>query len=155
MPIVQIKIVQKRAAHQADFIGMAMPVQVEPVGDAGHPQAMLVGGDGAVLDELLHLQRMGVIGNAAQDLVHTCFLRRRQLANHRRHLPSLLVTFIIPRTPTISNGAGEISQLQFFFVSFNEIITFVHKCSADFEPCPLSMQRSRGDFYCSFSFLGR
>ena len=83
VPIVQIKIVQKRAAHQADFIGMAMPVQVEPVGDAGHPQAMLVGGDGAVLDELLHLQRVGVIGNAAQDLVHTCFLRRRQLANHR------------------------------------------------------------------------
>lgn len=65
VPIVQIKIVQKRAAHQADFIGMAMPVQVEPVGDAGHPQAMLVGGDGAVLDELLHLQRVGIIGNAA------------------------------------------------------------------------------------------
>ena len=97
VPIVQIKIVQKRAAHQADFIGMAMPVQVEPVGDAGHPQAMLVGGDGAVLDELLHLQRMGVIGNAAQDLVHTCFLRRRQLANHRRPLLSLLGIPIIPR----------------------------------------------------------
>lgn len=110
VPIVQIKIVQKSAAHQADFIGMAMPVQVEPVGDAGHPQAMLVGGDGAVLDELLHLQRVGVIGNAAQDLVHTCFLRRRQLANHRRHLPSLLVTFIIPRRKRSGNGSGEISQ---------------------------------------------
>lgn len=97
VPIVQIKIVQKRAAHQADFIGMAMPVQVEPVSDAGHPQAMLVGGDGAVLDELLHLQRVGVIGNAAQDLVHTCFLRQRQLANHRRALLSLLGIPIIPR----------------------------------------------------------
>lgn len=111
VPIVQIKIVQKRAAHQADFIGMAIPVQVEPVSDAGHPQAMLVGGDGAVLDELLHLQRVGVIGNAAQDLVHTCFLRRRQLANHRQPLLSLLGIPIIPRHRTISNGAGEISQL--------------------------------------------
>ena len=105
VPIVQIKIVQKRAAHQADFISMAMPVQVEPVGDAGHPQAMLVGGDGAVLDELLHLQRVGVIGNAAQDLVHTCFLRRRQLANHRRALLSLLAIFIILQCFLAYNGA--------------------------------------------------
>ena len=114
VPIVQIKIVQKRAAHQADFIGMAMPVQVEPVGDASHPQAMLVGGDGAVLDELLHLPRVGIIGKAAQDLVHTCFLRRRQLANHRRPLPSLLVTSIILLRSTASNGAGEISQDNYF-----------------------------------------
>ena len=91
VPIVQIKIVQKRAAHQADFIGMAMPVQVEPVGDAGHPQAMLVGGDGAVLDEMLHLQRSRVIGKSAQDLVHPRFLRRGKLANHpQRSFPGRL-----------------------------------------------------------------
>ena len=108
VPIVQIKIVQKRAAHQADFIGMAMPVQVEPVGNARHPQAMLVGGDGAVLDEMLHLQRSRVIGKSAQDLVHPRFLRRGKLANHPQRSFPIRCVFIIPQHAKSGNGAGKI-----------------------------------------------
>lgn len=123
---------QKRAAHQADLIGVAMPVQVEPVRNARHPQAMLVGGDGAVLDEMLHLQRSRVIGKSAQDLVHPRFLRRGKLANHRQHSFPIHCAFIIPQCTERGNGMGKFLQ--------NSILTQHHSSvcllSISFKVCP-------------------
>ena len=101
---------QKRAAHQADLVGVAMPVQVEPVGNARHPQAMLVGGNGAVLDEMLHLQRSRVIGKSAQDLVHPRFLRRGKLTNHPQHSFPGRLALLYRNTRSGAMGVEKISQ---------------------------------------------
>ena len=64
MPVVQVKIMQERTFYQAGLVGVGTQMDVEPECDARDPHTMLVGRHTAVLDELLHFQRVGVVGNA-------------------------------------------------------------------------------------------
>ena len=86
VPVIQVKIVEKRPPQQADFPGTAPQPEVEPIGNARHPQAMLVGGDRSVLDELPHQQCIGIFRHIVQDLPHPSFFRRGQFTEHR-HAP--------------------------------------------------------------------
>ena len=76
VPVIQIKIMQERAFYKAFLIGVDTQMNVEPERNAGDPHTVLIGCDTAVLDELFHFLRGGVIRNAAQKQVHPhLFLR--------------------------------------------------------------------------------
>ena len=64
MPVIQVKIMQERTFYQAGLVGVGTQMDVEPECNARDPHTMLVGRHTAVLDELLHFQRVGVVGNA-------------------------------------------------------------------------------------------
>ena len=55
---------QERTFYQTGLVGVGTQMDVEPECNARDPHTMLVGRHTAVLDELLHFQRIGVVGNA-------------------------------------------------------------------------------------------
>ena len=55
---------QERTFYQAGFVGVGTQMDVEPECNARDPHTMLVGRHTAMLDKLLHFQRVGVVGNA-------------------------------------------------------------------------------------------
>lgn len=82
MPVVQVKIVQERPLYKAGLVRAGVQMDVEPERDAGDAQTVFIGGHAAVLDELLHFQRVRVIGDAFQKYVHTHFFFGGQFAEH-------------------------------------------------------------------------
>ena len=54
MPVIEIVVVKDGSADQRVVIGLQMENVVEPVGGARHPQDMVIGRGGSVLDVLAH-----------------------------------------------------------------------------------------------------
>ena len=73
VPVVQVKIMQERAAHKALFVCAEVQAAVQPKAGARHRHAVVVSRHRTVLDILVHPLRIAGIGPAAQDIVHLLF----------------------------------------------------------------------------------